>query len=156
MIDVPSLIQRLADLAGDGLLAGKTIEPLLDAGVLVGLKVDEREIRAQRIILSAGAGTAALLEALGLTKPAMQRRPLHMIIAKGPGLKPLYAHCLGGGTKPRITVTTHPAADGQWVWYLGGDIAEAEGVARDPACLLYTSDAADDLLCVDLGGRRII
>src|SRR5450756_3195606 len=26
--------------------------------------------------------------------------------------------------------------------------------ARD--CLLYTSDAADDLLCVDLGGRRII
>ena len=25
----------------------------------------------------------------------------------------------------------------------------------DP-CLLYTSDAADDLLCVDLGGRRIL
>ena len=24
------------------------------------------------------------------------------------------------------------------------------------ACLLYTSDAADDLLCVDLGGRGII
>ena len=23
-------------------------------------------------------------------------------------------------------------------------------------CLLYTSDAADDLLCVDLGGRRTI
>src|SRR5450756_3123436 len=29
---------------------------------------------------------------------------------------------------------------------------------RSPSkpCLLYTSDAADDLLCVDLGGRRII
>ena len=26
----------------------------------------------------------------------------------------------------------------------------------DVLCLLYTSDAADDLLCVDLGGRRII
>src|SRR5450756_742652 len=26
----------------------------------------------------------------------------------------------------------------------------------NPSCLLYTSDAADDLLCVDLGGRRII
>ena len=25
-----------------------------------------------------------------------------------------------------------------------------------PDCLLYTSDAADDLLCVDLGGRRFI
>src|SRR5450756_2739582 len=27
---------------------------------------------------------------------------------------------------------------------------------RNWTCLLYTSDAADDLLCVDLGGRRII
>src|SRR5450756_447535 len=27
---------------------------------------------------------------------------------------------------------------------------------RVDCCLLYTSDAADDLLCVDLGGRRII
>ena len=28
------------------------------------------------------------------------------------------------------------------------------GIAK--VCLLYTSDAADDLPCVDLGGRRII
>eukprot|EP00831_Metopus_contortus_P000071 TRINITY_DN10029_c0_g1_i3.p3 TRINITY_DN10029_c0_g1~~TRINITY_DN10029_c0_g1_i3.p3 ORF type:complete len:135 (+),score=7.49 TRINITY_DN10029_c0_g1_i3:481-885(+) len=27
---------------------------------------------------------------------------------------------------------------------------------RDESCLLYTSDAADDTPCVDLGGRRII
>ena len=27
---------------------------------------------------------------------------------------------------------------------------------RAGICLLYTSDAADDLLCVDLGGRRLI
>ena len=27
---------------------------------------------------------------------------------------------------------------------------------QSTVCLLYTSDAADDLLCVDLGGRRII
>ena len=27
---------------------------------------------------------------------------------------------------------------------------------RYASCLLYTSDAADDLLCVDLGGRRLI
>ena len=29
-------------------------------------------------------------------------------------------------------------------------------LATSMPCLLYTSDAADDLLCVDLGGRRII
>src|SRR5450756_1245625 len=30
------------------------------------------------------------------------------------------------------------------------------GLHQVVCCLLYTSDAADDLLCVDLGGRRII
>ena len=30
------------------------------------------------------------------------------------------------------------------------------GLQQQMTCLLYTSDAADDLLCVDLGGRRII
>ena len=34
-----------------------------------------------------------------------------------------------------------------------GEYAEAHALT---SCLLYTSDAADDLLCVDLGGRRII
>ncbi|MDH1631684.1 NAD(P)/FAD-dependent oxidoreductase [Pseudomonas mosselii] len=133
VIDVPSLLANLAQLAGDSLLAGEHIEPLHNGDELAGLVVDGREIRAQRIVLSAGGGTEALLHALGLSQPAMQRRPLHMVLAKGPNLKPLYAHCLGGGPKPRITVTTHPAADGQWVWYLGGDIAEADGVAREPA-----------------------
>ena len=33
---------------------------------------------------------------------------------------------------------------------------EHGGVLLPRGCLLYTSDAADDLLCVDLGGRRII
>lgn len=131
VLDVPSLIARLAELAGDSLLAGQQVEPLLDGNELVGLRVDSREIRAQRIVFSAGGGTAELLASLGLQQPAMQRRPLHMVIVKAPTLKPLYAHCLGGGTKPRITVTSHPAADGEWVWYLGGDLAEADGVARD-------------------------
>ncbi len=133
VLDVPSLIARLAELAGDSLLACQQIEPLLDGNELVGLRVDGREIRAQRIVFSAGGGTAELLASLGLQQPAMQRRPLHMVIVKAPTLKPLYAHCLGGGTKPRITVTSHPTADGEWLWYLGGDLAEADGVARDEA-----------------------
>jgi glycerol-3-phosphate dehydrogenase len=133
VIDVPSLIERLAELSGDSLLAGEKIEPLLEGEELIGLRVDGREIHAQRVVLSAGAGNAELLKSMGVSHPTMQRRPLHMVMVKGPTLKPLYAHCLGGGPKPRVTVTTHPAADGQWVWYLGGDLAEAEGVAREPA-----------------------
>src|SRR5680860_48909 len=36
-----------------------------------------------------------------------------------------------------------------------GDGVILAGPAQLQYCLLYTSDAADDLLCVDLGGRRI-
>ena len=133
VVDVPSLIERLAELAGDGLLAGKVIEPLFDNDELIGLRVDGLEIHAQRIVFSAGGGNTELLASVGISVPAQQLRPLHMVLVKGPSLKPLYAHCLGGGPKPRITVTTHPAANGEWVWYLGGDIAEADGVAREPA-----------------------
>ena len=133
VVDVPSLIERLADLAGDGLLAGQVIEPLFENDELIGLRVDGLDIHAQRIVFSAGSGNADLLASVGISVPAQQLRPLHMVLVKGPSLKPLYAHCLGGGPKPRITVTTHPAANGEWVWYLGGDIAEADGVAREPA-----------------------
>ncbi|MBC3479260.1 FAD-dependent oxidoreductase [Pseudomonas sp. SWRI59] len=156
VIDVPSLLANLAELAGDSLLAGERIEPLRDGDELVGLRVDDREIRAQRIVLSAGAGTEDLLHALGLSQPAMQRRPLHMVMAKGPNLKPLYAHCLGGGPKPRVTITTHPAADGQWVWYLGGDLAEADGVAREPAAQIAAAqkEIANLLPWVDQGQVR--
>jgi glycerol-3-phosphate dehydrogenase len=150
VLDVPSLIERLSVLAGDSLLAAQQIEALrgtaseqseqseqadprepTEPAELLGLRLDGREVRAQRIVLSAGAGNAQLLADLGIRQPSMQRRPLHMVVVKGPGLKPLYAHCLGGGAKPRMTITSHPAADGQWVWYLGGDLAEAAGVARD-------------------------
>ena len=156
VLDVPSLISRLSELAGDGLLAAERIEPLQENGELVGLIIDGREIRAQRIILSAGRGNAELLSALGLTQPAQQLRPLHMALVKGPTLKPLYAHCLGGGPKPRVTITTHPADDGQWVWYLGGDLAEADGVARDETAQIQAAkkELSELLPWVDLSAAQ--
>ena len=36
------------------------------------------------------------------------------------------------------------------------DVTTHFSVSDIEFCLLYTSDAADDLLCVDLGGRRLI
>ncbi|MDO9616647.1 MAG: FAD-dependent oxidoreductase [Pseudomonas sp.] len=156
VLDVPSLISRLSELAGDGLLAAERIEPLRENGELIGLIIDGREIRAQRVILSAGRGNAELLSALGLNQPAQQLRPLHMALVKGPTLKPLYAHCLGGGPKPRVTITTHPAADGQWVWYLGGDLAEADGVARNESEQIQAAqkELAELLPWVDLSSAQ--
>ena len=156
VLDVPSLISRLAALAGDSLLAGQTITPLREDGELVGLCVDGRDIRARRVVLSAGRGNADLLADLGVEQPRQQLRPLHMVLVKGRGLKPLYAHCLGGGPKPRITVTSHPAADGQWVWYLGGDIAEADGVARSEAAQIAAAQKEVQQLLpwIDLSDAR--
>lgn len=141
VLDVPSLIQRLAELAGDSLLHAQNITPRHDNQQLIGVQADDYCINAQRVVFCAGSGTEALLQAFALSKPAQQLRPLHMVIAKGPALLPLYAHCLGGGSKPRVTITSHPAADGQWVWYLGGNLAEADGVARSEAEQIQAAQA---------------
>ena len=42
-------------------------------------------------------------------------------------------------------------AEGDWFWR----VLIVRGI-HSYSCLLYTSDAADDTPCVDLGGRRII
>ena len=55
----------------------------------------------------------------------------------------LYAYA--NSTVPKVSVVTRKAYGGAYVV-----------MSSKYFCLLYTSDAADDLLCVDLGGRRII
>src|SRR5450756_2050968 len=75
----------------------------------------------------------------------------------GAGLELHEAERLGGGRIDDFPhVDLHAVAEhGQLVHE--GDVHAAEDVLEELAhCLLYTSDAADDLLCVDLGGRRII
>src|SRR5450756_601094 len=62
-----------------------------------------------------------------------------------------------GAAWPRYPLAPGYTAAGR-VLQLGAGVsglAPGDRVLTD-TCLLYTSDAADDLLCVDLGGRRII
>mgnify|MGYP007112170236 CR=1 FL=1 len=54
----------------------------------------------------------------------------------------------------QIIITRSGEKDDKVVVEINGDKVTVNGKPID--CLLYTSDAADDLLCVDLGGRRII
>ena len=65
----------------------------------------------------------------------MQCRPLQMVMVKMAEPYPLYAHCIDQGMNPRVTITTHTAADGKYVWYIGGQLAE-EGAKRDQATQL--------------------
>jgi len=82
------------------------------------------EFKPQHVIFSAGAGNETLLQTIGLQQPAMQRRPLHMLMVKHRQPFDLYAHCIGPSNRPRATITTHPCQDGGRVWYIGGEVAE--------------------------------
>ncbi len=88
------------------------------------------EVKAQKYIFTSGVGNALILKKFCLTSLEMQRRPLHMVIVKHEISTPLYGHCLGLSQVPRMTITTHRAQDGKYIWYLGGQIAET-GVKRD-------------------------
>ncbi|MFK0573931.1 NAD(P)/FAD-dependent oxidoreductase [Endozoicomonas sp.] len=96
------------------------------------------QLKAKRFVLSAGEGTEALLNTWGVNDPKMQVRPLHMVMVRHHHPEPVYAHCLGTTPLPRITVTSHPDADGKWVWYLGGGIAE-DGVKQSADELIATA-----------------
>ena len=136
VLDVPSAITRLAELSGDGLIADSSPHVLrADDGSISGVQLHGATIRAQRYVLTAGEGTDALMQEWGESEPAMQRRPLQMVLVKGADLPPLFAHCLGASPKPRLTVTTHPCEDGQWCWYLGGELAE-QGVNQTADALI--------------------
>ena len=156
VVDVPQLVERLVALGGDAFVHAEQLLPLREGGVLCGLRADGIEIRAQRVICTAGRGNAQLLSELGISQPQQQVRPLHQVLVKAPNLPPLYAHALGAGTKPRTTITTHIARDGQTVWNLGGDLAEADGVARDEASQIAQAqkELADLLPWVDLSAAR--
>ncbi len=95
-------------------------------------------LKAQRFVMAAGEGTQSLLHTLEISEPAMQLRPLHMVMVRHRHPEPIYAHCLGITPLPRMTITSHPDSDGQWVWYLGGGIAE-DGVKQSAEELIATA-----------------
>src|SRR5659263_117959 len=80
---------------------------------------------------------------------------LDFMLPDGRGLELLEEITARGEIHRVIMVTGHGDEDSA----VRSFRSQASGyVVKDQhlSCLLYTSDAADDLLCVDLGGRRII
>lgn len=130
ILDTASLVTTLAHHGGDACLwLNSQMELRINSESTLTLELlagDGKKLCLQprRVVLAAGAGNAQLLAQFDKSKPAMQLRPLHMLMARGP-LPPLYAHCLGLGSNPRLTITSHPLSNGESVWYLGGQLAEA-------------------------------
>jgi hypothetical protein len=130
VLDVPSLIAKLADNAHGRVFAIDSASIAFEKntnGDITALLANNNgnAIRcgARRFVFSAGAGNEELLKKIGSEKPEMQRRPLHQALVKHDYPHPLYAHCAGANPSPRLTISSHPLADGKWVWYLGGDLA---------------------------------
>ncbi|MBJ6761832.1 FAD-dependent oxidoreductase [Myxococcaceae bacterium JPH2] len=137
VVDVRSVLSELSRAQEDALLA---VDPdatrlLLEPGDLTGLEVRSRDgrglrIRSEQVVLCAGAGNEGLGRQLSSGAAPMQRRPLCMVMLRG-ALPALYAHWLGTGPSPRVTVTSHRDAKGTPVWYVGGELAES-GVSHEP------------------------
>lgn len=143
VLDVPSLLAQLARTSIARILkverdalsieapaaATSGAEMLIRSAPSQGAK--PLRIRASAVVCTAGGGSQAVLKRLDAGAASLQRRPLHMVLARGPIEHPIFGHCLGAGPRPRLTVTSH-----QWdqdpqqrIWYLGGELAES-GVNR--------------------------
>src|SRR3990167_5680227 len=138
VIDVTLLIRELVKANQDAIFK---IEPLCeqelkfdDQDKLISATVymsgKSMEIMAQHFVFTAGAGNEMIIHQLKSYDVAMQRRPLHMVLVKTPFDYPLYAHCIGLGPRPRVTITSHRMQNGSTIWYVGGQLAE-DGVTRD-------------------------
>lgn len=99
--------------------------------------IEPIHVKAQKYIFTAGAGNEELLKPLKKQGVEMQRRPLHMVLAKTDFHYALFAHCLGFGATPRLTITTHKTQDDQPVWYIGGQVAE-DGIELDSVTQIET------------------
>ena len=126
IVDVASVLAAFARRYQDALLFSP--EPVIPAadGTIALHHADHPPLTLAPacIAFTAGSGNAQWPWA------AQQLRPLHMVMARGANLPgPLYAHCLGIGDTPRLTVTSHDDAAGRLIWYLGGGLAET-GVKR--------------------------
>jgi glycerol-3-phosphate dehydrogenase len=132
VIDPVTLCRNLADPVADRVW--KIDEATFEEGA-VRVRTGERAatLTPRWVVLTAGEGNAILRRQLGLNEARMQRRPLHMVMARGP-LPELNGHCVDGA-HTRVTITTAYDAQGRTVWQVGGQLAE-DGVTLERLPLL--------------------
>jgi hypothetical protein len=129
VLDTKSLVTVLAENLKGRIFKGEAQELLPDGQVAVAGNV----LRAQVIIFTAGTGNETALKMLGVNEQRTQRRPLRQVMVKSLP-QALYGHGIVGKPKPRVTITSHPDGKGGYIWYLGGNIAEAgAGMNEDEA-----------------------
>lgn len=139
VVDTSSLLEVLVEKQRDWIFRvspGSYTFERHESGLVNAISFSDRGkkfvLEAQRFIFSAGKGNQQLIDDAGLRKPESQLRPLNMVYVKGKNLPSVFVHCIGDSFSltPKLTVTSHSDAQGETVWYLGGEIAES-GVGKD-------------------------
>jgi len=117
--DTRSLIAALTRNLQDRIFRGEAQELLPDGQIAVsGLA-----LQAQLIIFAAGAGNKQALEMMRVKQAPVKHRPLRQIMVR-PLVENLCGHAVDADLGSRVTVTSHEIKKGEYVWYLGGTLAE--------------------------------
>ena len=133
VLDSRSLVERLAALGAPHIHQMEPHTRIRLQQNHASIDLSDNRVVCNRLILAAGAGNEALLQRLRIPL-AMQRRPLHQVVVRKPGIGPFFGHCLTGihRPEPRLTITSLPESGGgneEWLWCLGGQLA-TEGADR--------------------------
>ena len=156
VLDVPSLVSTLAEQHREAIFqVDWACASLSVAGGSAVLELPQCTVQPGRLLLTAGAGNESLLQDLGASAPAMQRRPLHQVLVRHEYQPALFGHCLGQGTTPRLTISSHRTSAGEPVWYLGGALAES-GCTDEPQQLVERArrELAELLPWIDFGNTQ--
>ena len=100
---------------------------------------EQLTLNTKAIILTAGLGNPDLAKLANIANLKTQRRPLHMLLAKGRNLPPLNGHCVDGA-KTRVTITSDRDHQGNTIWQIGGQVSE-DGVDWTPDKLIQQGKA---------------
>lgn len=154
VLDTASLIEELSRSYNEHIFHVDKNElqfEYLDAEKAWLLRSNDQFIKTKVIVITAGEGTEEILQKMGHSTPAMQRRPLHMVIGRGGGIQqPIFAHCLGASSSPRLTITSHRDNNGEMVWYLGGALSESGvGKSREEQIAVAKREVAELLSWID-------
>src|SRR5450756_1071857 len=101
--------------------------------------------------LEAASGPLSVVDVAGLARLNANTARFHLDGLVSDGLADRSAEERETPGRRRILYSAQPDAVGPRSYRLLAEML----IGLVASCLLYTSDAADDLLCVDLGGRRI-
>lgn len=131
VMDVKSLIGALSEGGRDEIYKARLVSLERDENgnitqaVLAGDDGTTAAVKARHYIFACGKGNEDILSMLGEKPDSItQRRPLRQVMASGLPY-PLFGHCVSAHPKPRVTVTSYRQPKGNYLWYLGGGLAEA-------------------------------